>query len=151
MPQRSHCAVPAGLRHPGVAECAIPRSTGVGLVLHHIWCRVSLTLLSATTYGGYLVNMHELQIRWVHVVGRDVERAKKLVAEIRRNRRSQSPEDLARAANALGFMIDRSRSKGFVHMGHSLHWAQVLNPDYQKPCQGRHDHVDLADSRRGVS
>ena len=42
---------------------------------------------------------------------RDVERARKHVAEIRRNRRSQSPEDLARAASALGFVIDRSRSK----------------------------------------
>ncbi len=42
---------------------------------------------------------------------RDVDHARKLVAEIRRNRRSQSPEDLARAASALGFAIDRSRSK----------------------------------------
>jgi hypothetical protein len=37
--------------------------------------------------------------------------AKRIIGEIRRNRRSQNPDDLARAARALGFVIDRARSK----------------------------------------
>jgi hypothetical protein len=41
----------------------------------------------------------------------DVDLARKLLSDIRRNRRSQSPDDLAKAARSLGFEVDRSRSK----------------------------------------
>lgn len=43
--------------------------------------------------------------------GYDVDVARRLLADIRQRRRSQSPDDLARAAAALGFEIDRRRSK----------------------------------------
>jgi hypothetical protein len=41
----------------------------------------------------------------------DLDLARKLITEIRRNRRSQSPADLARVASVLGCDVDRSRSK----------------------------------------
>ncbi len=41
----------------------------------------------------------------------DVDAARRFLAEIRRNRRSQSPDDLARAARSLGFKTDPRRSK----------------------------------------
>ena len=41
----------------------------------------------------------------------DYDLARKLLADIRQKRRSQSLDDLVRAAAALGFEIDRRRSK----------------------------------------
>jgi hypothetical protein len=42
----------------------------------------------------------------------DCAEARRLLEEIRRNRRSQSPSDLRRAAVTLGYTIDGSRRKG---------------------------------------
>jgi hypothetical protein len=54
----------------------------------------------------------------------DYALARKLLADIRQRRRSQSPDNLARAAAALGFEIDRHRSKD------SYIWA--VHPGGQK-------------------
>jgi hypothetical protein len=54
----------------------------------------------------------------------DYALARKLLADIRQKRRSQSPDDLARVAVALGFEIDRRRSKD------SYIWA--IHPSGQK-------------------
>lgn len=51
----------------------------------------------------------------------DCAEARRLLTEIRRNRRSQSPADLRRAALALGYEIDESRGKG------SHWWARRPN------------------------
>lgn len=42
----------------------------------------------------------------------DCRKAEKLLEEIRRSPRSQSPDDLRRAAEALGYFTDRKRGKG---------------------------------------
>jgi hypothetical protein len=54
----------------------------------------------------------------------DYDLARKLLADIRQKRRSQSLDDLVRAAAALGFEIDRRRSKD------SYMWA--IHPGGQK-------------------
>lgn len=42
----------------------------------------------------------------------DCDDAKRRVQEIRRNRRSQSPNDLVDVARALGFAVNTKRAKG---------------------------------------
>lgn len=49
---------------------------------------------------------------------RDVQRQ---IDDVRRNRRSQSPKDLAALASSLGYTIDRERGKG-------SHWYALAGP-----------------------
>ncbi|MCC3779377.1 hypothetical protein [Streptomyces sp. UNOB3_S3] len=56
----------------------------------------------------------------------NLDLARKLLAEIRLNRRSQTPDTLVKAAQLLDFEIDRSRAKG-------SHWWAVHHKGHRFP------------------
>lgn len=71
----------------------------------------------------------------------DCERARKFLDNVRRNRRSQSPRDLAAAARALGYDIDASRGKG-------SHWFAKNGPGPHFPIPTGKDPVSVGTTTR---
>lgn len=65
----------------------------------------------------------------------DCDAARRLLDDVRRNRRTQSASDLADAARALGYEIDTSRGKG-------SHWFAKNGPG---------PHFPIPTSKRPVS
>lgn len=67
----------------------------------------------------------------------ECRKARKLLDDIRRNRRSQSHQDLAAAAEALGYMIDKQRGKG-------SHWYARGGPGAHFPIPTNRDPVSIS-------